>query len=988
MIELRNLTKIYNENAENQVIALDHVSFTLPENGMVFLLGKSGSGKTTMLNLLGGLDAPSEGELCIDGASSAGFRQKDWDAYRNNYVGFVFQEYNLLDDLTIGANIALALNLQGKISKTDAEQKISAVLEQVGLSGYGNRKPAELSGGQKQRIAIARALVKNPQMILADEPTGALDSENRQQIFDLLKVISAEKLVVIVSHDEEFARRYADRIIRLSDGKVIADSARPNMNRVTYHPNMVRVPANYVFTDEEWATVQAYMQACLLGENPEPPARETLEETLALEENTFHTQESFTAKTVSVPWKNAIVMALQSMKKRKVRLTIVAVLCTLAFLLVGASDLIASYDQRNVLIKSLCNSDFNQIAITKEQYLDYDMTKISPLLPTYEAVDQFLSSKLAYFPGMPGWYDGYMLGDADLQDLSNRTGMTFKGVYVPPSNILSLEPNYSIYSEEVDRAETPALTGFMDFTQEDLELFGFNMVAGRLPDGKKDELAISKLVYEAFVKCGYLGFDYEIQVCYTSKKDLYHADRSRSFSWTEYFANDFQAVKDLIKEIEGDISEYQTRVYRVSSQVQEITCPEDLIGQTLFLENRFYTITGIIDTGFDPAAEAERSSGRSMKRQEQELGISYMAFVGEGRTAEIAARYPSIFALRDSAIDLSFDYSLHPGAYEESLGYYTISNNVLGRLSSIDSRLINMPKQYTVTQMWHTELLEENPAFLPAGRPYANVFQGVKNFEMEYASTASGAWLTTEQWRNTSLWGWSNRNIWTVCCMYMDYHSPSFLTNNIEILSYWDVYFVDDFMFDLLTEGRANTYSYAIGVLPHNEDAVANLINGAWEEKDNTKYKLENLIVYELDSLNSTLLSLSKIFRYVGLGMALFAAAIFWNFTSTGINQRKREIGILRALGANGNTIFRIFFTESFALAGINAVLATLLTFLTSVIGNLLMRTVMDSRLTVFSLSLRQVGIIFILSFGIAFIASIIPILRIARQKPVDAIRE
>ena len=118
MIELRDLTKIYNENLENlenQVVALNHVSFALPESGMVFLLGKSGSGKTTMLNLLGGLDAPTEGELCIDGISSKNFRQKDWDAYRNNYVGFVFQEYNLLDDLSIGANVALALNLQGKM---------------------------------------------------------------------------------------------------------------------------------------------------------------------------------------------------------------------------------------------------------------------------------------------------------------------------------------------------------------------------------------------------------------------------------------------------------------------------------------------------------------------------------------------------------------------------------------------------------------------------------------------------------------------------------------------------------------------------------------------------------------------------------------------------------------------------------------------------------------------------------------------------------
>ena len=987
MIELRNLTKIYNENAENQVIALNHVSFTLPETGMVFLLGKSGSGKTTMLNLLGGLDAPTEGELCVDGVSSTGFRQKDWDVYRNNYVGFVFQEYNLLDDLTIGANIALALNLQGKMSKTDAEQKIATVLAQVGLSGYGSRKPGELSGGQKQRIAIARALVKNPHIILADEPTGALDSENGKQIFDLLKEISQEKLVVIVSHDEEFARRYADRIIELADGRVISDSTSSNAAKITYRSNAVHIPANYRFTDEEWAEIQAYMEACLRGENPEPPTGEAVEAVSELKASISEEAKAFKAKTVALPLKNAMDMALQSMKKRKVRLTVVAVLCTLAFLLVSVSDLVASYDRRNAMVKSLANSEFTQISITKEQYLDYDMTKVSPLLPTEEAVKEFQSSGLAYTPGNPGWYDGYMLDDADLQDLSDRTGMIFKGVYVPPSNILSLGRNYLLSSDEEDRAETPALTGFMDFTEADLELFGFSMVAGQLPDGEKDELSISKAVYEAFVKCGYYSFDYQVEIpYYTERANKYNPDSMLKLSWAEFIANDFQIAKDLLAEIKPTGGGYYSgaRIVTTSTKIKDITCPEDLIGCTLFLENRFYTISGIIDTGFNLAVEADETAGKSLREQEQELGISYLAFVGDGKTAQIAARYPAFMELKDSAMTLSRDYSSW-GSPWDKVGYHSLSNNLFGRISTLHSNFFNLPENVSDPLMRITQWLAENPRFQYEYEPNTYVtLMGGFNFEMRFTGSKSGMWLSAPIWTDHVF----PDTVLGYLCSDLDHSLSDNIDNNIELNLYEDIFFLDDMTFDLLTEGRGGTYSYAIGVLPHSESSVTTLVDGVWGEIDNVRYKLENPVAYELDYLNNTLLSLSKVFRYIGLGMALFAIAIFWNFISNGIQQRKREIGILRALGANSNTIFRIFFTECFALAGINAVFATLLTFLTGVVGNWVMRSMMDSRLTMFGLNLRQVGIIFGLSFGIAIVSSAIPILRIAKQKPVDAIRE
>lgn len=203
------------------VEALKGINVQFGENGMIFILGKSGCGKSTLLNLLGGLDYPTAGEIVIEGKSSAEFTKLDYDNYRNTYVGFVFQEYNLLNEFTVLENVGLALQLQGK--KPNGEQ-IDEMLKKVGLELDEKRRPSELSGGQKQRVAIARALIKEPKIIFADEPTGALDSKTGNEILTLLKELSRDRLVIVVSHDEEFAYRFGDRVIEMADGQIIKDT--------------------------------------------------------------------------------------------------------------------------------------------------------------------------------------------------------------------------------------------------------------------------------------------------------------------------------------------------------------------------------------------------------------------------------------------------------------------------------------------------------------------------------------------------------------------------------------------------------------------------------------------------------------------------------------------------------------------------------------------------------------------------------------------
>ena len=194
MLELKNVTKVY-KTKSGQVKALDGVSLTFPETGLVFISGKSGCGKTTLLNVIGGLDGIDSGEIALLGKSFFSFSQGDYDDYRNTFIGFIFQEYNLLSEFTVEKNIEIALELQGRVAN---KEELDALLKEVEIDKLRNRKPSELSGGQRQRVAIARALVKKPRIIMADEPTGALDSNTGEQVFDLLKKLSKDKLVIVV----------------------------------------------------------------------------------------------------------------------------------------------------------------------------------------------------------------------------------------------------------------------------------------------------------------------------------------------------------------------------------------------------------------------------------------------------------------------------------------------------------------------------------------------------------------------------------------------------------------------------------------------------------------------------------------------------------------------------------------------------------------------------------------------------------------------
>lgn len=222
MLELKNITKIY-KTGDFEQKALDEVSISFRKNEFVSILGRSGGGKTTLLNIIGGLDKYTSGDLLIDGKSTKNFKDSDWDYYRNVSVGFIFQSYNLISHQNILSNVELALTLSG-VKKEDRKRRAIEALDKVGLKDHIYKKPAELSGGQMQRVAIARALVNNPEIVLADEPTGALDTNTSKQIMDLLKEIAKDRLVIMVTHNPELAEKYSTRIVKIRDGVIFDDS--------------------------------------------------------------------------------------------------------------------------------------------------------------------------------------------------------------------------------------------------------------------------------------------------------------------------------------------------------------------------------------------------------------------------------------------------------------------------------------------------------------------------------------------------------------------------------------------------------------------------------------------------------------------------------------------------------------------------------------------------------------------------------------------
>lgn len=524
MLEVKDLKKYYKTKGGVEVHALDGVSIEFPEKGMVFLLGKSGSGKSTLLNVCGGLDKPDSGEVIVKGKSSKDFSQSDFDSYRNTFIGFIFQEYNILNEFNIESNIGLALELQGK--KNDKDE-INRLLETVDLKGLGKRKPNTLSGGQKQRIAIARALIKEPEIIMADEPTGALDSNTGKQVFDTLKKLSENKLVIIVSHDRDFAEIYADRIIELKDGKIISDKEKKISTAKEINTNIKKIGKDTIqikdvskLTNDEIAkmirefsengeaifstnkeNIDSFKKVAKIDDNG---GQQFFEDT-DLTKVDIKKYDGKDTKFIGskLPMRHAIKLGASNLKIKPGRLIATMFLSVVAFTMFGILSTLMLYNPAYSYARAAQDEAYQALKLNKNYTMHVESYKVDgdgneELDNTYDTEYSTNSSK------------------QDIQNLNNNEfGLKFAGYYDAPVNFSS----YLQQPSEIYYYSQSSLYGLCDCGEQYLLDLGYTKEAGHYPQNE-NEIAVSNYTYELFKKCSYFNANTSVSKKINNPNDL------------------------------------------------------------------------------------------------------------------------------------------------------------------------------------------------------------------------------------------------------------------------------------------------------------------------------------------------------------------------------------------------------------------------------------------------------------------------------------
>lgn len=512
MLEVKHLFKEYRTKKGVTTKALDDVSLVFPEKGMVFILGKSGSGKSTLLNVCGGLDRADSGEIIIKGKSSKDFSAQDFDSYRNTYVGFVFQEYNILDEFSVEENIALALELQNK--KRDRET-IDKILDDVDLAQFASRKPNTLSGGQKQRVAIARALVKEPEIIMADEPTGALDSKTGQQVFDTLKKLSQDKLVLVISHDRDFAEQYADRIIELKDGKILSDMTRNddpelNKNLQFFGTDTVCIKNGANITDDELKKIANFLSKAggtavistsrekindFKQDRPEMAVGEFQNIKEQPKSKQYEPQKLIRSH---LPLRHAVKVGAGGLKTKPVRLVFTILLSIVAFVMFGLMSTVMLFNEHNVTSETLQSTNYSYIALAKR----------------YKTVrKEYNNGKLEY---ESEYYNDTKFTEADLDRIGKEYGDVL-AVYSAGSSYNGMQIENVSVSSYASQFYSDTSDGFILATEK------LNKAYGEYPKAA-DEVMISGYLFDA-LKLETTQFldDADEKITVNSEADVIHS---------------------------------------------------------------------------------------------------------------------------------------------------------------------------------------------------------------------------------------------------------------------------------------------------------------------------------------------------------------------------------------------------------------------------------------------------------------------------------
>ena len=954
MLEILNLTKMYKNKKGKDVHALNDVSLKFPETGMVFLLGKSGSGKSTLLNVCGGLDNPTSGEIIIKGKSSKSFTQSDFDSYRNTYVGFIFQEYNILEEFSVYDNIALAIELQNKKVNHD---DIIKLLEDVDLEGYEKRKPNTLSGGQKQRIAIARALIKNPEIIMADEPTGALDSNTGKQVLDTLKKLSRDRLVIVVSHDRDFAETYADRIIELKDGKVISDNSKVKKESVSLSKNIDIVGDTLCINngtkldDDDFEKIKEFIKsddklilskdksgivsfkkfAKISDSNEQEVFETTNENSLPLKE--YDQNKNIFIKS-KLPMKHAIKMGLSGLKTKPFRLVFTIFLCSISFLLFGLLSTMTFYNSENVFKDTLKKIDHDYIRLSKlyrikeKNYYDDEMFEYDASIST-------------------SFYE------SDYNKLKEKYGKdTFYGVGL-----------YTSFSGQKVKSEY-YFNYFNYYSYMDSSNSLYKKITGSYPT-KENEILLSSYLVDSII----------------------------------YY-----------------------NVYDSKNNLLNLKNREDIINKEIMLNNKKYKVVGFFDSGVVPSKYDVLKDGEENNLLSSDL-FSYLndslhlnVFVSKAEIDKLAFNSEANSYYGVSILD--FTSIVYKEKSNDSFPTYSNgAYNSIKDISELDyyGNDLDNSSVYVSPSAFADMVISKYVEKITEDSKYENIYN--KALELQNMGKYDGEEFVSFDKdeiikRSKELFDLVNDDIfidiqlysqdnevaygdisqYKIVGIYFNFTGNGTVIFNDEVFNkLWDVQ-KDNLSYYSTSETKykSEVTPYQIVYIPFVNDNK--FINDMWNYYGNEEFNIDDSRITVSGSYVETLTLmdevvdvLSAVFLYGGIFLCVFALLLLSNFISLSINNKTKEIGILRAVGARSIDVFKIFFSESFTI--------TLICFVISIVLCVTVCDILNNMLasgigvSVFVFGILSFVVIAVVCLVTTVVATYIPVRKAAKKKPVESIR-